>query len=82
MRKNNNELTHYSFLNTVSDNKTYFSRQEIKGADTSRNIQEYLFFPSSSILKTYVNKTSSPTAKLMPMISTGQRLSMDHKNRI
>ena len=62
--KINNELTHYSFLNTVSDNKTYFSRQEIKGADASRNIQEYLYFPSSSTLKTYVNQNLITNCKV------------------
>ena len=44
-RKNNSKLTNYSLLQTDSDNKTCFTQQEIKGADTSRQIQEYLFFP-------------------------------------
>ena len=50
------ELENYSFLNTVSDNKQYFSAQEIKGADTSRKLQEYLFFPDANTFKGYVNQ--------------------------
>ena len=62
--KNNSELTDYSLLQTVSNNKTYFTQQEIKGADTSRQIQEYLFFPSSNILKTYVNQNLITNCKV------------------
>ena len=64
MNKNNSELNHYSFLETVSDNKTYFTQQEIKGANTSRQIQEYLFFPSSNTLKRYVNKNLITNCKV------------------
>jgi len=56
MDKNKRELKHSSFLNTVADNKTYFSQQEIKGVNMSRQIQESLFFPSSNILKKYINQ--------------------------
>ena len=49
--KPKSELVNYSFLNTVSDNKQFFSTQEIKGADTSRKLQEYLFFPSTDSFK-------------------------------
>ena len=38
--KNKSQLSNYSLLQTVTDNKTYFSKLEIKGADTSREIQE------------------------------------------
>ena len=58
------ELNNYSFLSTVSDNKEYFSQQEIKGADISRQVQEYLFFPSSNTLKTYVNKNLITNCKI------------------
>ena len=50
------KLSHYSLLQTVSENKEYFSAQEIKGADLSRKYQEYLFFPGSNTFKEYVNK--------------------------
>ena len=50
------ELENYSFLNTVSDNKQYFSAQEIKGVDTSIKLQEYLFFPGANTFKGYVNQ--------------------------
>ena len=53
--KTKTELKNYSFLKTVSANKQFFSAQEIKGADTSRKIQEYLFFPGSNTFKNYVN---------------------------
>ena len=33
----------YSLIQTVDDNKSYFTRQEIKGVDTSRKLQEYLY---------------------------------------
>ena len=46
--KPKSELANYSFLNTVSDNKQFFSTQEIKGADISRQLQEYLFFPGAN----------------------------------
>ena len=50
------DLHYYSLLSTVSENKTYFLAQEIKGADLSRKFQEYLFFPGPSIFKIYVNE--------------------------
>ena len=50
------ELHDYSLLSTVSENKTYFSAQEIKGADLSRKFQEYLFFLGPIMFKNYVNK--------------------------
>ena len=58
------ELTNYSFLSTISDNKEYFSQQEIKGADISRQMQEYSFFPSSNILKSYFNKNLITNCKI------------------
>ena len=54
--KSKSGLRNYSFLKTVADNKQYFSAQEIKGADTSRKLQEYLFFPSSTMFKGYVSQ--------------------------
>ena len=58
-------------LSTVSDNKEYFSQQEIKGADVSRQVQEYLFFPSSNTLKTYVNQN----------LITNYKINVDDINR-
>ena len=54
----------YSFFSTVSGNKTYFTQQEFKGADNSRQLQEYLSFPSSNILKTYVNQNLITNCKI------------------
>ena len=44
----------YSLLQTVTENKSYFTRQEIKGADTSRKLQEYLYYPGNNTYKKYV----------------------------
>ena len=52
--KNKSLLPNYSLLQTVKENKTYFSKQKIKGADTSRAIQEYLFYPGTTTLANYV----------------------------
>ena len=42
-------------LQTVSENKEWFSAQEIKEADISRKLQEYIFFPVTNTFKDYVN---------------------------
>ena len=47
--KNKAELNNYSLLQTVTDKRTYFTFQEIKGADRSRKIHEYLFYPGENI---------------------------------
>ena len=44
----------YSLVQTVESNKQFFTANEIKGADMSRNYQEILFFPGTSTLKTYL----------------------------
>ena len=54
--KTKTTLSNYSLLQTVADNKSYFTKQEIKGADTSRKLQEYLYYPSTNTFKTYVTK--------------------------
>ena len=54
--KPKHKLKDYSFLTTVSENKQYFSTQEIKGADISRKLQEYLFFPGSNTVRGYINQ--------------------------
>ena len=52
--KNKSQLPNYSLLQIVAVNKTYFLKQEIKGADASRETQEYLFYPGTKALKTDV----------------------------
>ena len=54
--KSKNELINYSLIQTVEENKNYFTVQEIKGADTSRDIHQYLHYPSTSTLKHYVKE--------------------------
>ena len=50
----NNDRTDYSMLQTVKNNKQYFTNNEIKGADLSRKYQEYLFYPGTKLLAKYV----------------------------
>ena len=38
-------LTNYSLLQTVADNKKYVLQQKIKGANTSYDYQEFLYYP-------------------------------------
>ena len=52
--KTKDSVTHYSLLQTVTENKSYFTPHEIKGADTSRKLQEYLYYPSTKTFKSYV----------------------------
>jgi hypothetical protein len=43
--------TPYSFLETVKDNKEYFTNHEIKGAETARSLQQEIGWPSASSFK-------------------------------
>ena len=43
------KLPSYSLVQSVAENKLYFTAREIKGADTSRQIQEYLYHPSTNL---------------------------------
>ena len=52
--KTNKPLQNYSLLQTVTEQKSYFTPQEIKGADNSRKYQEYLYYPSTTTFKNYV----------------------------
>jgi hypothetical protein len=54
--KSKNEIIPYSFLETVQANKEYFTRQEIKGAEKARLIQQEIGWPSSSTFKTIIGK--------------------------
>jgi hypothetical protein len=47
-------LTNYSLLETVEDNKSYFSPSEIKGAETARKIQQEIGWPSTAFFKTII----------------------------
>ena len=52
--KNKPSVTNYSLLQTVTNNKQYFTHDEIKRADLSRKYQEYLFYPGTKSLSKYV----------------------------
>ena len=45
----------YSFLSTVSQNKEYFSRAEIEGADQARILQDNISWPSTDDFKHYIS---------------------------
>ena len=44
----------YSALQTVNPNNKYFSAQEIEGAYKTRAYEEFLLFPGTLTLKSYV----------------------------
>jgi hypothetical protein len=46
-----NNVTEYSFLSTVKDNKAYFHKREIEGADNARILQQLLNWPSTQKFK-------------------------------
>ena len=48
---NKNNVTEYSFLSTVKENKTYFHKREIEGADNARILQQLLNWPSTQNFK-------------------------------
>ena len=45
----------YSFLSTVAQNKEYFSRAEIEGADQARILQDNISWPSTEDYKHYIS---------------------------
>ena len=51
IRNTNNNVTEYSFLSTVKDNKAYFHKREIEGADNARILQQLLNWPSTQKFK-------------------------------
>ena len=51
INKINGKSSNYSLVQTITANKSYFTTQEIKGADTSRKYQEYLYYSSTDTLK-------------------------------
>ena len=48
----------YSFLSTVSENKSHFTSNQIKGATMARQLQEYIGWPSVNNLKKYINSNT------------------------
>ena len=70
---NNSPVTDYLMLQTVSNNKKYFTRDEIKGADLSRKYQEYLFYPGTKSLNKYVaNNLITNSAVTVDDINRGE----------
>jgi hypothetical protein len=54
--KSKSEITPYSFLETVKDNKQFFTSQEIKGAEKARSIQQEIGWPSTSTFKRIIGQ--------------------------
>ena len=44
----------YNFLNTVSENKAFFSRREIRGAEAARDQQDQIGWPSDQLHYEYI----------------------------
>ena len=53
----NSAVNGYSYLQTVTSNKEYFTRREVQGANAARNLQQLLWWPST---KTYSKAVISP----------------------
>jgi len=45
-KTNNNNITEYSFLSTVKNNKANIRRRKIEGADQARILQQLINWPS------------------------------------
>jgi hypothetical protein len=49
-----NNVTDYSFLSTVKENKAYFHKREIEGADDARILQQLIDWPATPTFKEIV----------------------------
>ena len=54
--KTKEEVANYSFVTTVQQNKSYFTRDQIKRADRARILQQYIGWPSIKSYKDYITK--------------------------
>jgi hypothetical protein len=52
--KSKDEISPYCFLESVQDNKSYFSDAEIKGADNARILQQEMGWPSNTAFKNII----------------------------
>ena len=52
--KSNTKVSPYSFLGSVKDNKSYFTDNEIKGADEARQIQQEIGWPSITAFRNII----------------------------
>ena len=48
------EVTSYTLLTTVQDNKKYFTKKEIEGANRARDLQQLIGWPSTATYKTCI----------------------------
>ena len=67
---NKNSLTHYSddspssFVQTVSNNKSYFKKSDIEGADRARELQSVLGWPSDTTFKKIIENNQVNNCKV------------------
>ena len=54
--KSNSPITPYLFLSTVEENKSYFSSNEIEGANNTRKVQQIIGWPITSNSKYLIKK--------------------------
>ena len=54
--ENNSTFTNYSFLETVANNKAYFTSTEVKKAGDARALQRDIGWPSTAQFKYYISK--------------------------
>ena len=52
----NKNVKAWSFLSTISDNKKYFTRQEVEGGDWAHNLQQGIGLPPEYLLKEIVRR--------------------------
>ena len=63
--KNKVTVTDYSFLQTVSSNKSFFTKKEIEGAMNARREQEILSWPPIQTYKSYVSDNLIANSKVI-----------------
>ena len=57
---------HLNLLSTVSQNKQYWTKREIQGAEEARKLQEHLSWPGTSTLKSYLQRNLINNTSITP----------------
>ena len=53
-----------NLLNNVANNKSFYSKRQIKNAETTRHLQQCIGWPSSDAFKSYLSKTMINNSKV------------------
>ena len=53
-----------NLLNTVANNKSFFTKRQIKNAETARQLQQCIGWPSSDAIKIYISKNMINNSKV------------------